>query len=173
MTIKTRLLLGVGVLAGTVGILFATPIVGLNFATILSAGVTRTDVNARARVVLPLVPGQENEDNQWNAKLVTSGPSIFTVQDVSYLPNGHTGWHSHPGVLLVSVTEGSIEWYDQNCVRAVYKVGDSFTETTALHYVRNVSSINARFMVTYVLAPGLARRIDQPAPACAAALGLD
>lgn len=107
------------------------------------------------------------------AKLITTGPTSFTVQDVSYFPGGHTGWHSHPGILLVTVTEGSIQWYNSNCEGTVYNVGDSFTETTETHYFRNVGSINARIMVTYVLAPGQPRRIDQPAPTCAAALGLD
>ena len=171
MKLRTRLLLGAAILACTVGILIATPIAGLNFATILASGATPTGVSTRARVALPPVSGQE--DDEWSAKLFTSGPSSFIVQDVSYLPNGHTGWHSHPGILLVSVTEGSLEWYDQNCRRAVYNVGDAFTENTSLHYVRNVGSVNARFMVTYVLAQGLTRRIDQPAPACAAALGLN
>ncbi|HWX95094.1 MAG TPA: hypothetical protein VNY29_20955 [Terriglobales bacterium] len=78
-----------------------------------------------------------------------------------------------PGFFLVSVLEGSIEWYDANCERTVYKVGNSLTESTATHYVRNVGSVNARFMATYILANGQARRMDQPAPPCAAALGLD
>lgn len=172
MNIKTRLLIGAAfVTICIVGIAVATPIVGLNFANILAAGTSNAEIHVHVRVALPPVAGQE--DDEWTAKLLTSGPSNFTVQDVSYLPDGHTGWHSHPGFLLVSVTEGSIEWYDANCQRTVYNVGDSFTESTALHFVRNVGSVNARFMVTYVLANGQPRRIDQPAPACAAALGLE
>jgi quercetin dioxygenase-like cupin family protein len=174
MTIKTRLLIGAAVVTiCIVGIALATPVVGLNFANILASGTSNTEISVHVRVALPPVAGHEQEDNEWTAKLLTSGPSNFIVQDVSYLPGGHTGWHSHPGFLLVSVTEGSIEWYDANCQRTVYNVGDSFTESTATHFVRNVGSVNARFMVTYVLANGQPRRIDQPAPACAAALGLD
>jgi hypothetical protein len=40
-------------------------------------------------------------------------------------------------------------------------------------YVRNVETVNAHFMVTYLIAKGQPRRIDQPAPTCAAALGLE
>jgi hypothetical protein len=72
-----------------------------------------------------------------------------------------------------SVTQGSIEWYDAQCVKHVYNVGDALSESTQPHYVRNVGTVNARFMVTYILAKGQPRRIDQPAPACAAALGLE
>ena len=173
MNIRTRVLIGAVVITCIVGIALATPIVGLNFANILASGTSNREISQHVRVALPPVVGQEQEDDEWSAKLVTSGPSNFIVQDVSYFPGGHTGWHSHPGILLVSVTEGSIEWYNANCERTVYNVGDSLTENTQPHFVRNVGSVNARFMVTYVLAKGQPRRIDQPAPACAAALGLD
>jgi quercetin dioxygenase-like cupin family protein len=173
MNIRNRLLIGAVVITCIAGIAIATPIVGLNFANILASGTSNTEISQHVRVTLPPVVGQEQEDDEWSAKLVTSGPSNFIVQDVSYFPGGHTGWHSHPGILLVSVTEGSIEWYNANCERTVYNVGDSLTESTATHFVRNVGSVNARFMVTYVLAKSQPRRIDQPAPACAAALGLD
>ena len=173
MKIRTSLAVGAVVVVCIVGIALATPIVGLNFGTILSSGTINSEISQHVRVALPSTTGEDQEDNQWSAKLVTSGPSNFIVQDVSYAPGGHTGWHSHPGVLLVSVISGSIEWYDANCQRTVYNVGDSLTENTATHYVRNVGSVDAHFMVTYVLAKGQARRIDQPAPACAPAFGLD
>ena len=63
---------------------------------------------------------------------------------------------------------------DSRCRKHVYNAGDSLTESTQTHYVRNVDTVNnAHFMVTYVIAHGQPRRIDQPAPACAAALGLE
>ncbi len=174
MNIRTRLLIGTAAITcGIVGIALATPIVGLNFNNILAFGTINTEVLDRGKVALPPVVGQEQEDNEWSAKLITSGPSNFIVLDGSYFPGGHTGWHSHPGILLITVTEGSIEWYNSNCEKTVYNVGDSLTENTEVHYFRNVGSVNARVMATFVIAKGQPRRIDQPAPACATALGLD
>jgi quercetin dioxygenase-like cupin family protein len=174
MTIKTRLLIGAAVVTiCIVGIALATPIVGQNFANILAFGTNNTEVFTRARVALPPVVGQEQEDDEWSAKLITSGPSNFIVVDGSYFPGGHTGWHSHPGILLITVTEGSIEWYNSKCEKTVYNAGDSFTENTEHHFFRNVGSVNSRTMITYVIAKGQPRRIDQPAPACSAGLGLE
>ena len=65
-----------------------------------------------------------------------------------------------------------MEWYDAKCGKHIYNAGDSWTENTPLHYVRAVGSVNARFMITYLIAKGQPKRIDQAAPACAAALGL-
>jgi quercetin dioxygenase-like cupin family protein len=176
MSSRTRILNAAVVLSCVlVTIARATPIVGLLFGTILATGSTNEEIMQHVKVPLPTVVGETSEDqeDEWTAKLFTSGPTTVYVQDVAYIPGGHTGWHSHPGILLSSVTEGSIEWYDSQCVKHVYNVGDALTESTQPHYVRNVGTVNARFMVTYILAKGQPRRIDQPAPACAAALGLD
>ena len=179
MNIRTRILIGtVAVACGIAGIAYATPVVGLLVGTILSSGTIDDEIKMRVHVPLPPVAGadsedNEDQDNEWRAELYTSGPSNIVVQDVVYAPGGHTGWHSHPGILLSSVISGSIEWYDSRCRKHVYNAGDSLTESTQTHYVRNVEAVNAHFMVTYLIANGQPRRIDQPAPACAAALGLD
>jgi quercetin dioxygenase-like cupin family protein len=180
MPSKTRFLIAAVAVACTiVTIARATPVVGLLVGTILSSGTINNEINLRVHVPLPPVVvgnSEQNEDadNEWRAELYTSGPSNFIVQDVVYAPGGHTGWHSHPGILLSSVISGSIEWYDSRCMKHVYNAGDSLTETTQTHYVRNVDTVNnAHFMVTYIIAKGQPRRIDQPAPACAAALGLE
>lgn len=169
MQLNSKLLAGAAAGTTLAGICLATPIVGLLTGTILSSGTITLPVHQHVSVPLPAAPG---EDEAWEAKLTTSGPANFIVQDVVYAPGGHTGWHSHPGILLSSVIEGSIEWYDGQCNLHVYNAGDSLTESTALHYVRNVGTTDAHFMVTYVIAQGQPRRIDEPAPACAAGLGL-
>ena len=180
MHVKTRFLIAaVAITCAIVTIARATPVVGLLVGTILSSGTINDELKLRVHVPLPPVVDADSDENRdrdddWRAELYTSGPSDFIVQDVVYAPGGHTGWHSHPGILLISVVSGSIEWYDSRCRKHVYNAGDSLTESTQTHYVRNVDTVNnAHFMVTYVIAHGQPRRIDQPAPACAAALGLE
>ena len=159
------------------GIAFATPIVGLLTSIILANGNTTTsNILVRARVALPPAPGQEpgdDDDNAWSGLILLHGPTNVQVQSFSYDVNGHTGWHSHPGMLILTVVNGTIEWYDANCNKTVYNTGDTFTENTATHYLRNVGASPMQGMVTYLLAKGQPRRIDQPAPPCAAALGLN
>jgi len=59
-------------------------------------------------------------------------------------------------------TRGSIEWYDAQCDKHVYNTGDCWTENTAVHDVRTAVTTNARFMITYGIAKGQPRRIDEP-----------
>jgi hypothetical protein len=92
MKIRTRVLIGVAAIScGIVGIVHATPIVGLIFGTILATGTTNEEIMQNVRVALPPVAGQEAEDrddhdNEWRAKLYTSGPTGLYVQDVEYAP---------------------------------------------------------------------------------------
>jgi quercetin dioxygenase-like cupin family protein len=183
MKTRTKLLIGTAALICTIaGLALATPGAGFLFNNILSLGSIERDVNEHVRVELDAAadaaagreaPGNRDRDDDWSARISTQGPSNFIVQDVALVPGGFTGWHSHPGVLLITVTEGSIEWYSSNCTLHVYNTGDSLTENTEPHYVRNVGSVNARLMITYVIAKGQPRRIEQPAPACGTALGLN
>jgi quercetin dioxygenase-like cupin family protein len=178
MGIKTRLVIVTVAITGVIAtIVHATPIYLLLVGTILSTGADNNKIREHVFVQLPPAAGMTSEESddhedEWTADVFTSGPSNIIVQDVVYGPGGHTGWHSHPGILLSSVISGSIEWYDSKCKKHVYNPGDALTENTQSHYVRNVGSVNAHFMVTYLIAKGQPRRIDQPAPTCAAALGL-
>jgi len=150
------------------GIAIATPSLGVLYNMILATGTVNQDVHAHSHVALP------GSEEGFMAQVETQGAANFIVQDVIFAPGGTTGWHKHPGVLLLSLTadSGSINWYDANCVKHVYNAGDSWTEGTTLHDVVNTSSSNAHFVVTYIVAKGVNKRTDEPAPDCAAALGL-
>lgn len=153
----------------------ATPTVGV-IASVLSRGTSNGEIMTHSRVPLPPATGVTSGDddpNEWIANVFTSGPTSFQIVDVIVTPGGYTGWHHHPAILLNSMISGSLEWYDAQCNKQVYNAGDSWTENTAVHDVRNVGTMNAHFMITYVIAKGQPRRVDEPAPACAAAVGLE
>jgi quercetin dioxygenase-like cupin family protein len=46
-------------------------------------------------------------------------------QDASIAGGGQNGWHSHPGMVVVTIISGSITGYDENCNPTDYKAGDS------------------------------------------------
>ena len=165
-------LAGISAAVVIAGVALATPTIGLLYNNILVTGTANRDIHAHAHVALP---GGRDDDDGFSAELETEGASNFVVQDAIFSPGGATGWHTHPGVLLLSLTadSGAIDWYDAKCVKHVYQPGDSWTEGTTLHDFVNSSSVNAHVVVTYVIAKGMNKRIDQPAPACAAALGLN
>lgn len=170
---RIMLLFGGATLCAFAGLAAGTPTVGIAFNNILSTGTINRDIRTHAEVPLPsATEGSGDDEGGWEAQLQSEGPSNFITQDVAFVPGGYTGWHNHPGILLLTLTEGSVDWYDATCKKHVYVAGDSWTESTSLHYVRATGSVNARFLITYLVAKGHPKRTDQPAPACAAALGL-
>jgi len=169
MKSNTKMMLGSALVAGVIGgAAVATPTIGAFYNVILSTGTIDTDVHARASVSLP----SQGED--FGAEVHTYGAANFIVQDIKLSPGGTTGWHVHPGILLLTLAadSGQIDWYDAHCGKVTYQAGDAWTESTKLHDVVNNSSTDAHFVITYIVAKDVNKRTDEPAPRCAAALGL-
>ena len=55
--------------------------------------------------------------------------STLVVAEVSWEPGGTTGWHTHPGPVLVNVTEGALEVVNaRDCVSRRYEAGQAFID---------------------------------------------
>jgi hypothetical protein len=170
-TQKTTLILGGATVCCLIaGLVAATPTVGAFDNNILSAGLADNDIHGHGFAQLG--------DEDFTAEVHTYGASNVIVQDVKITPGGTTGWHRHPGVLLLTLAadSGPVDWYDAHCGKVTYNAGDAWTEGTKLHDVVNNSSVDAHFVATYVVPAvvpaGSNKRTDEPAPQCAAALGL-
>ena len=67
-------------------------------------------------------------------------------------PGGSTGWHHHPGVVLVPVKAGSVTEYDAHCHKSVYKEGKGFVESNSeVHLVRNEGDVKAVLYATFLV----------------------
>ena len=91
------------------------------------------------------------------------------TQTITIAPGGHTGWHSHPGPVLVTITAGTMSFYDGDdpaCSRVAYDVGDTFIDKGQghVHIARNEGSTDLVLYATYLLPVGAALRTDEPAP---------
>jgi len=151
--------LGVAVVVSTTAL--ATPPAGVVSNVILAQGTTVISLKEKIAV-----------GDNWNLDLENKGQSEFYMQDLVVGPGGHTGWHSHPGLLLITVREGSIDFYDKDCVKRTYGAGQSFTESAEPHNALNPGSGNAHLLVAYIIKKGEPRRIESPQPKCGEILGL-
>ena len=121
----------------------------------------------------------------FDVEIKTKGNTDIAVSNVVVVPGGTSGWHSHPGPVLVVVKTGTITFYragshggqkgdDEHhgrnapkCTRTDYPAGSAFVEVPAAGHVmlaKNEGSIEATVTATYFAPPGAALRIDQPAP---------
>jgi quercetin dioxygenase-like cupin family protein len=160
MKTRTKLILMIG--AATIvtgaGLALATPIIGLA-SPILATGTQSSDIHARGTFQTPT-------GEAFRVELETEGPSTITTQDGSVAAGGQNGWHSHPGMVIVTLISGSITWYDHNCVPTDYKAGDSWVEGSQIHAYRVTSTTAIHTIASFIIAKGQGYRIDQKAPDC-------
>jgi quercetin dioxygenase-like cupin family protein len=101
-------------------------------------------------------------------KLSTNATTDMVIQQINIDPGGQSGWHQHPGLVLVTVVSGAV-YVQVECEPAqMFSVGQSFVEpplTTVK--VSNVSATApGRNFATLVVPAGRALRIEAPAPDC-------
>lgn len=66
--------------------------------------------------------------------------STLVVAEVTWTPGGTSGWHRHPGPVLVNVVEGELELvWERDCVPRTYAAGESFLDPGEVHTARNTS----------------------------------
>ena len=119
-----------------------------------------------------LTRGTLSEPVQFNTgavKFQTKDPVDFVTATVTIDVGGSSGWHSHPGVVLVTVASGAVTFYDEHCNGVVHASGTSFVESgDEPGLARNEStSTPAVVYVTYLVPAGTtALRIDKDNPGC-------
>ncbi|MGH3793545.1 MAG: cupin domain-containing protein [Pseudonocardiaceae bacterium] len=99
------------------------------------------------------------------------GQTQLVFQRVTLQPGGSTGWHTHPGPLLVVVESGTLTHYDRTCKAHTYTAGQALEEPAGRHHVHmgaNKGTDPAILEVTYVIPVGSPLRDEAPAPACKA-----
>jgi hypothetical protein len=94
------------------------------------------------------------------------------VRKHDYAVGSNTGWHSHPGPVLITVTEGTLTYYlydDPTCTPHVVTKGSGFVDDGRGHIVRNESGQPAQDVSVIIAppAPALFRgELDAPNPNC-------
>jgi quercetin dioxygenase-like cupin family protein len=101
-------------------------------------------------------------------KFQTKDRADIATFTVTYDPGGYSGWHTHPGVLFVTVQSGSVVRTVQ-CDSHVYHAGGTFIESDEqpAGQVRNASTTDpAVLYVTQIVPHGSVRRVDADPPSC-------
>lgn len=111
--------------------------------------------------------------NHDGIKLKTKRPTDVRVQTLTFDPGGRTGWHHHPGIVVVAVQSGLVTVFDSHCDATTYGPGSpngsAFTEAEDDPMeVRNQTGAPATVYATFVAPdadPPVFRIEDEP-PHC-------
>src|SRR5437660_1627631 len=105
--------------------------------------------------------------NQDRIKFQTKDPTDALMQTITFQPHGTSGWHFHPGVVIVVVESGHVTTHDANCETRTYGPHESFVESGSAHMVSNESQMaNATVYATLVVPAGSPFRIETAPPPC-------
>ncbi|HEX6218863.1 MAG TPA: cupin domain-containing protein [Sphingomicrobium sp.] len=151
---------GGSILAATAG---ATPGSGFTPNPIGGSNVGTLDLNTSG-----------DKTGKWGLHLKTLSSTDISADRLVIQPGGHSGWHTHPGPVLVVVTQGSVVWAngsDPLCTSRTYSAGEAFIEEPfVVHKASNASpsgGVGAEYLAFTIKpagAVGPAFRIDRPQP---------
>lgn len=110
---------------------------------------------------------QEANVNNDRIRFKTKDPADVQVQEARFAPGDVVDWHEHPGFALITVTSGTMTFYDAHCQAQLIGPGEAFVESGGPTKAVNQGAHEARFYVTYVLPHGSPRTVPTAPPACA------
>lgn len=115
----------------------------------------------------------DNVDYNHNrVKFQTKEPTTVRVQRLDFAAGGFTGFHHHPGIVIVAVQSGTLTLVDgHTCATENKSAGSVFVEGED-HVHQAISTNGATAFVTYIVPrdytpPNEKYRVDEPAPFCA------
>ena len=113
-----------------------------------------------------------DKTGKWGLHLKTLDETDIGADRLTVQPGGFSGWHAHPSPVFVTVTQGSITWFDGSdplCPGRTFATGQSFIEDAyVVHNVQNASGSAGAEFVAIVIKPdgfvGPAFRLDRAKP---------
>jgi quercetin dioxygenase-like cupin family protein len=135
------------------------------------SGIVSATVVARAAFADPVDLKIKIKENGQEVVLHAPNAQDTVMQNIVIGPGGHTGWHSHPGPVIVLVKVGELTFYDSDdptCTGRPFSAGQAFIDRGQghVHIARNLStSQNLELWVAYLdVPPGAPFRIDAADP---------
>ena len=95
-------------------------------------------------------------------------PAIdMVVRTTDYAPGASTGWHTHPGPVFITVTQGEVTFYevdDPTCSPTIVRAGEGYVDTGHGHIGRNETGNPAKDVAVVIAPVGAPFRSELPAP---------
>ena len=107
--------------------------------------------------------------NSDKVKFQTKGPTDVRVQRLDFVAGGYSGWHHHPGMVIVAVQSGAVTLTHADCSSVTYgpglPAGSVFVESGD-EPVQASSATGATVYATYVAPDGAGFRLEDDPVTC-------
>lgn len=128
-----------------------------------SSGVTPTII-ARGNIGAFHV---QSKFEQYNIELKTHDDTDIQVRSAIASPGSYSGWHTHPGPVILVIKTGTLTIYDASdpsCEPKVYPAGTAFFEGTTPHNVKNEGAVTVEYGTIYFVPKNGPTRIEADFP---------
>jgi len=163
MTARSRVFVSLGIAV------VVTALVVITALATPGSGIVSATVVARASFVDP-VDMKLKTTGEHQEVLHAPDAQETVIQQVIIAPGGSTGWHSHPGPVVVLIKAGQLSFFsseDPSCTPTIYSAGQAFIDPGQghVHLARNLGSENVELWAVYFDVPaGGAFRLDAANP---------
>jgi quercetin dioxygenase-like cupin family protein len=157
------------------GVIAAAAVAALASAVWATQGSGATGVVAARAAFVDLVDLKfslrDNHRGRDNIQVRNAGDTV--MQQITFVPGGYSGWHSHPGPAVVLVASGQLTFYDgddESCTGRTYSAGQALIDPGQghVHFAVNQGQTPTVVWVTYFDVPSatgsIGVRDDAPAP---------
>jgi quercetin dioxygenase-like cupin family protein len=79
------------------------------------------------------------------------GSADVAIARFVFQPGSSSGWHKHPGVVLVTVKSGALQIVNHNCRKHIYRKGQTAVEGRRNILARNRGNKKTVVLVTFIL----------------------
>jgi quercetin dioxygenase-like cupin family protein len=160
---KRQAMAGLMVLVAAIALaaaVLATPATGVLSGTVVARGSFQDNVDLKIKV------GHRSQE-----VIHVPNAQETVVQQIILAPGGQTGWHTHPGPVVVVIKSGALTFYSgehSGCAVETYTAGQAFVDSGQghVHLAANLSATeNVELWATYFdVPPGGAFRLDASDP---------
>ncbi len=155
------------------------PAVGAGIVVLALAALVAAALGSPAAGVTPTVLARGTYDSfkaldrqgPFDVRAKLKAPIDIVVRKHDYAAGSYTGWHSHPGPVYITVTQGQVTFYeydDPTCTPHVVSAGQGYVDSGRGHIGRNETGQPAQD-VSVILAPvegSFRGELDAPGPYC-------
>jgi len=110
----------------------------------------------------------QSKFNGYDVELKSHDNTDIAVANVTIAPGGSSGWHAHPGPVIVVVKTGTVTFYhanDPTCTGTAHPAGTVFIEEGGdVGIARNEGTVEVSNAVSYFVPMGSLPRIDAADP---------
>lgn len=109
----------------------------------------------------------QSKSEGYQIELKAHDDTDVQVRSAIASPGSYSGWHTHPGPVILVIKTGALTIYDAtdpDCKATVYPAGTAFFEGTTPHNVRNEGTVAVEYGTIYFVPRNGPTRIEADFP---------